>query len=554
MIANDKCQNSSSDDRSNITSTKNDKMLSILRKKRRAFYHTYLLSVMAAFTIGLAMGIFFLPLIGSTSATTKSTDDKNHKLVVTTPIKHPKLHKYDFHKLQKRNEIDFTANNMQDNPEIYSPVSFISNVDYSMGVEAINTNEFISNNNDLAAVDDEIVDENNNSNNNIENQLEVSYEKENNEILRRLIDDDIYWGHAIEDRIPTGFTKRDSEDWQEYLHRNVTEIIKIEQGCGRMQNRLVTFSDGTKACVRYRQNIDQIQGEIFSFFLGRLLNITNLVPSAASVIDWDSRLWTQVKQHITESQWKTLRPVVFTKWIPNLGPSLIPEQFRELERHMNKNDIWNITMNDGGQTSSSQILIERLKAKYNGNNNVNNDDESSGLDWKKKLWRKKKITLNNTIYDKLVELAQWSDMIIFDYLIANLDRVVNNLYNYQWNSYIMDAPIHNLAKENDSKLLVFLDNESGLLHGYRLLKKYEIYHSQLLDDLCVFRKSTIDALKYIREDDVGKLLKDFFERTSTGKVRDVLPPLPEKSIKILIDRIDRVLQQVKKCQDQHSNR
>lgn len=158
------------------------------------------------------------------------------------------------------------------------------------------------------------------------------------------------------------------------------------------------------------------------------------------------------------------------------------------------------------------------------------------------------------MFMKFIELAQWSDLIIFDYLIANLDRVVNNLYNFQWNADIMAAPAHNLAKQIDSQLLVFLDNESGLLHGYRLLKKYEAYHGLLLDNLCVFRKSTVDALKFLRDNNPGELLNEFFERTTTSKVRDVLPPLPEKSIKILADRIDRVLQQVQKCQDAYSNR
>jgi four-jointed box protein 1 len=270
------------------------------------------------------------------------------------------------------------------------------------------------------------------------------------------------------------------------------------------------------------------------------------VPSTSTVIDWDSRLWQQVKQHITESQWKTLRPVVFTKWIPDLEPSGIPEQFRPLERHMNKNDIWNITLDDG-TTKPSQILIDRLKSKYNS-------DDTSSESRKKKLWQKKKIVLNDGVYSKFIELAQWSDLIVFDYLIANLDRVVNNLYNFQWNADIMSAPAHNLARHSSSQLLVFLDNESGLLHGYRLLKKYEAYHSVLLDDLCIFRKPTIDALRMLRTTNAGELLNALFEQTTTSKVRDVLPPLPDKSIKILSDRIDRVLQQVQKCQDIYSNR
>lgn len=607
-----------------------DTMHLILRKQRRAFlHHTCLLSVMAAFTIGLAMGIFFLPLIGLTSA--KSSNSNSNDVMSTnviTQAKHVKLHKYDFHKAAPSNNqknslmpSENSNNKFLNNPNIYSSVSFISDEEkysteenilnsWNNGVRKVKNDYGIVAGNDDSAVplDDDVVveipqrrEEVNGDNpmqgnngrrkmNDLEHDMSSSisggmqqshnnkianrqkqqqtdhaavdddvddlsgqtssstYEKENNETMRRIIEDDIYWGQIIEDRLPHGYGKRDTEDWLNYLESNVTEIIKIEQGCGRMQNRLITFSDGVKACVRYRQNTDQIQGELFSFFLGRLLNITNLVPSTSTVIDWDSRLWQQVKQHITESQWKTLRPVVFTKWIPDLEPSGIPEQFRPLERHMNKNDIWNITLDDGTM-KPSQILIDRLKPKYNSDDSLTSSESR-----KKKLWQKKKIILNDRVYSKFIELAQWSDLIVFDYLIANLDRVVNNLYNFQWNADIMSAPAHNLARDPNSQLLVFLDNESGLLHGYRLLKKYEAYHSVLLDDLCIFRKPTIDSLRMLRNNNAGELLNAVFEQTTTSKVRDVLPPLPDKSIKILSDRIDRVLQQVQKCQDMYSNR
>lgn len=592
-----------------------DTMLLLLRKNRRSFYHqTCLLSVMAAFTIGLAMGIFFLPLIGLTSAKsstdTISQSQQNNNSLHSQPStvgKYTKVHKYDFKSTDNKNQIHevkgsnsnngngnsftpTTINNNFLNPTIYSSVSFISDEKYSTEniLNSWNNEKARKVNNDYGTgvddvfieipdnEDDDDVDGRNSRKRNMNNDFDDlehdnvvggvlqqsyfpigndkrfdddlngrnSYEKENNETLRRIVDDDIYWGQMVENRLPIGFSKRDTEHWQEYLEANTTEIIKIEQGCGRMQNRLVTFSDGVKACVRYRQNTDQIQGELFSFFLGRLLNITNLAPSTAAVINWDSKLWSQVKEHITESQWKTSRPVVLTKWIPDLEPSEIPEPFRPLERHLNRDDIKNITMDDGGAMKPTQILIDRLKPKHNADSNQN----------AKRLWQKRKVVLSDRMLVKFVELAQWSDLIIFDYLIANLDRVVNNLYNFQWNADIMAAPAHNLAKQVNSQLLVFLDNESGLLHGYRLLKKYEAYHGLLLDNLCVFRKSTVDGLKFLRDNNPGELLNEFFERTTTGKVREVLPPLPEKSVKILKDRIDRVLLQVQKCQDAYSNR
>ncbi|XP_031634579.1 extracellular serine/threonine protein kinase four-jointed [Contarinia nasturtii] len=357
-----------------------------------------------------------------------------------------------------------------------------------------------------------------------------------------VIENNIFWGKIIEDALPMGYSVDHVNAWNDYVNKNA--IVKLEIGCGRMQNRLVTFQDGRKACARYRQNTDQIQGELFSFYLGRLLNLTNLAPSAASIIDLNSNPWISAAQDVQSAQWKVQRPVVLTDWIPDLEAANIPVLFQPMERHLNKFDVKNITL--GLDVKPPKTLMHHLggiKPNPNWNqlpvkmDHTNND-----------------IELNKTVQQKLVELAQWSDLIIFDYLIANLDRVVNNLYNFQWNADIMTAPAHNLARQSDSKLLVFLDNESGLLHGYRLLKKYETYHGLLINNLCVFRRRTIDALQKMQSDGIGRQLQQLFEQSTSDKVRDVLPSLPDKSIKILVDRIDRVLGQVQKCRELFSNR
>lgn len=308
------------------------------------------------------------------------------------------------------------------------------------------------------------------------------------------VESDIYWGRRIEHLLPEGYNDEKHELWEAYVQKAVA--IKMESGCGRMQNRLVTFQDGLKACVRYRQNIDQIQGELFSFYLAKILNLQNLAPSILSVVDLGKSLWQNLRNEIASAQWNSNRPLILTQYIPNLNPASIPVIFRPMDRHLNKYDIINMTSN----------------------------------------------------VDNLVELAQWSDLIVFDYLTANLDRIVNNLYNYQWNVNIMDAPAHNLAKKSDSALLVFLDNESGLLHGYRLLKKYETYHSLLLENLCMFRKETAAKIKRLKlKKNVGVLLKEMFESQNSGKIREILPTIPDTSIKILNERIDKVYNQITRC-------
>ncbi|CAD7014368.1 extracellular serine/threonine protein kinase four-jointed [Ceratitis capitata] len=343
-----------------------------------------------------------------------------------------------------------------------------------------------------------------------------------------IIKSNIYWGELVERALPQGFSAQDTRDWNAYV-ASQTVVQHLELGCGRMQNRLLIFRDGTRACARYRQNTDQIQGELFSFYLGRLLNMTNLAPSAVLTVNVESDKWSAVVRDITQAQWKQQRPVVLTRWLPYLEPAGIPQPFQPIDRHLNKHDVWNITL----ALTASDATVQTPLVAYAHNDAVSSVDIP--------------ITPTSLALEHLVELAQWSDLIVFDYLIANLDRVVNNLYNYQWNAEIMAAPAHNLARQSKSQLLLFLDNESGLLHGYRLLKKYEAYHGLLLNNLCVFREPTIRALRQLREAGAGRKLREIFERTASDEVRDVLPTLPDKSVKILNDRIDRVLQQVDKC-------
>ncbi|XP_039953760.1 extracellular serine/threonine protein kinase four-jointed [Bactrocera tryoni] len=355
-----------------------------------------------------------------------------------------------------------------------------------------------------------------------------------------IIKSNIYWGELVERALPQGFSAQDTRDWNAYVGSE-TAVQRLEQGCGRMQNRLLTFRDGTRACARYRQNTDQIQGELFSFYLGRLLNMTNLAPSAVLTVNVESDKWATVVHDIMQAQWKQQRPVVLTRWLPNLEPAGIPQPFQPIDRHLNKQDVWNITSTLTTTTADTSVSAEATDNALN--QDAHSQDASINIS----------ITPNSLALERLVELAQWSDLIVFDYLIANLDRVVNNLYNFQWNAEIMAAPAHNLARQSNSQLLIFLDNESGLLHGYRLLKKYEAYHGLLLNNLCVFREPTIRALRLLRDAGAGRKLREVFEQTANAEVRDVLPTLPDKSIKILNDRIDRVLGQVDKCKQMINN-
>ncbi|XP_061176569.1 four-jointed box protein 1-like [Saccostrea echinata] len=305
----------------------------------------------------------------------------------------------------------------------------------------------------------------------------------------------IFWSEATEKKCPGGFTEKEQEDWKSKI--NNVKVVKLENGCGRMQNRLATFKDASRACVRYRMNTDQIQGDIFSFYLSKLLGISNVPPSSLHLVNTIDDRWRTVTGEIANSKWADDKVVIFTQFVEGLKPSHIPFEFREEDR--------------------------KLHPKQDLGNSKGPED--------------------------LCDLVQWSDLLIFDYLTANLDRVVNNMFNRQWNPNMMNTPAHNLERTSNGRL-VFLDNESGLFHGYRLLDKYASYHKKLLDALCVFRNSTARAIERLyRSGNAGEELNKLFSQHE--ELSNQIPRFPQKNAKILQQRIADVYEQIQMCKKQY---
>lgn len=305
----------------------------------------------------------------------------------------------------------------------------------------------------------------------------------------------ILWTKNAENMCPSGFSNRDHTEWKSKV--NSMKIVKMGDGCGRMQNRMLTFRDASKACARYRLNIDQMQGEIYSYYLSKLLKIPNVPPSSLQLLDSKSDLWLSVRPEIANAQWPDDKVIIVTKWIDDLKPSFIPPEFRGEDKTL----------------FPSSVLGQKSK-------------------------------------DTVCELLQWSDLIIFDYLTANLDRVVNNMFNKQWNDQMMNSPAHNLERST-SGALVFIDNESGLFHGYRLQDKYSSYHKLLLHSLCIFRESTASEIERLHlSGSIGDELHKLF--TDSESFHRYIPKIPRKNVKILQQRLDDVYNQIQQCRTRYS--
>uniref|UniRef100_A0A6P6XZP6 Extracellular serine/threonine protein kinase four-jointed-like n=1 Tax=Dermatophagoides pteronyssinus TaxID=6956 RepID=A0A6P6XZP6_DERPT len=318
----------------------------------------------------------------------------------------------------------------------------------------------------------------------------------------KLIEDQIYWSSNI-DRSTNSNNDFDNEiiNWIDSISKS--KFIRFESGCGRMQNRLLITDQGDKICARYRHNNEQIFGEYYSFLLARILQISNVLPTTLITYNVNDR-WKSIANLLSNNQtkWKTNKTIVLTKYLKNLKPTLIPRQFRSKSK--------------------------RLYPIY--------DD------------------LNQNQTTIISELIQWSDLIILDYLTGNTDRMINNMINENWNPQMMENPVHNLLKQqqqNDDKL-IFIDNESGLFHGYRLLKRYEHLHRSLLDGLCIFRRSTIENLEKIsklKSNQFLKLLQNYFDHFTIETDKNSKNLMPTKNFNILRQRIKQILKQVEICKE-----
>lgn len=301
----------------------------------------------------------------------------------------------------------------------------------------------------------------------------------------------IFWSGWLEELFSAGFAEEYSREWQERVR--TYRIVKLEPGCGRMSNQLATFADGTKACVRYGINVDQVQGEVLTYYLARLLGITNLPPLVLSQLSPESEQWAAVKTHTDALQWSDRAVVSLTKWVANLSGVVTPGPLRQ---------------------------------------------ESSGL-------HPRLQELDNKTTPELLELMQWTDLILFDYLTANFDRLVSNLFSRQWDSRVMERDTNNLLKTPDGDI-VFIDNEAGLVHGYRVLDMWEKYHSAVLSSVCVFRGRTAQRVAELhRRRDSRKVLLELYR--DSEPLSSQLGFLSDEHAGILQDRIGRLHKHISHC-------
>ncbi|XP_028583779.2 four-jointed box protein 1 [Podarcis muralis] len=312
----------------------------------------------------------------------------------------------------------------------------------------------------------------------------------------------IFWSRALEAQVPPGFSAEEAASWLRAARE--ARVVSLERGgCGRSSNRLARLSDGSRACVRYGINAEQIQGEALSYHLAGLLGIQErLPPLALARVEARGGQWAPVRDELRGSPWADGAVVSLARWVDNLTDVVAPAPWRA---------------EAGAAATSGPRRLQPLSA-----------GELRGLS-----------------QAQLVELVQWSDLIVFDYVTANFDRLVSNLFSLQWDPRVMQRATSNLHRAPNGGL-VFLDNEAGLVHGYRLLAMWDKYNEPLLRSVCVFREATAQRVRELHRtrNAAAQLLHLYRTREPLA---GVLGFLSEQQAQLLQDRVDFVHKHILHC-------
>ncbi|GIY46231.1 polyadenylate-binding protein 2-B [Caerostris darwini] len=314
-----------------------------------------------------------------------------------------------------------------------------------------------------------------------------------------IVEDRIFWSDELEKRSPKGLADAEAQAALQKLRSSKVKRVEAPtwNRCGRPKNQFVVFDDNSKACARYRAPHQYlVQGEVLSFYLARLLGITNVPAVALSAVKDFQGQWNKENvKNLLESKWEANTTVALIQWIENLERDKLPS-----------------------------LLLSSLMS----------DDVLSAN-------RGELLSLPVT---KLVELLQWSDLIIFDYITGNYDRVASmqDAADKEKKPSIMQETIHNLVRSKSDGALWLIDNESGLLDSYSLLYgpagqdgRFLAFHQQMLKTNCLFRRSTVERVQWLHQtQQAGRILLDL-----VGQLEPLFTPIErvEEISKRLQDRI-----------------
>jgi len=350
-----------------------------------------------------------------------------------------------------------------------------------------------------------------------------------------LIQDGMYWSDKVINNVDPGL---DEETIQAELRSlRSRKVQSLEEPtwlkCGREQNRFVTFSDGVHACARYREPHNQlVLGEVMSFYLARLLGIHNVPAVILSQVDPNNPVWKSAMSEVKSSEWRVGSIVAMIQWVEDLVRDKMPDILRK-------------------------ALLARTTLDGTSDDDTYSDLPSDVTH----------VNIRDLSVTEAAELAQWSDLVVFDYLTANYDRVASmqDAAEKENHPEVLSETVHNLAKSTRTGSLWLIDNESGMLDAYSLLypqfvdneakkeaNRFKTMHQDMLQTTCIFKRSTVDKIFGLyKNGDTVSVLNDFISR-SEPFYEELLRSIPGQDAAYkehFQERVEEVWTWMKQCQE-----
>ena len=319
------------------------------------------------------------------------------------------------------------------------------------------------------------------------------------------VDGAVYWSRTLDAELSQQnlFSLKIGQDFASKVRNE--EVVSLQNGCGRPKNLLAVLSDGTKVCCRYREKQwKELRGDLYAYHLNGYLNMWNVPPTLLVEVNFSSKQWKRVAMKAKEAGWQDRTKVALSLFVEDLNDEFIPIIMRNQDKNVS-------------------LTRERLS----------------------------EMSLND---EKVFRLMQWTDMILFDFIIGHTDRLFNTLFNLQWNHAMLKKSVHNLEKTQSGKL-VLIDNESGFWMGYSMGRsdqmKYEL-QVRFLKKMCIFRQSTVDKIRSLANMSQGSQpgdvqLEQFIKGSDMESYEMLEASLDSFQRKEFRSRLSVVVEQLQEC-------
>ena len=286
----------------------------------------------------------------------------------------------------------------------------------------------------------------------------------------------IYWSDEVEKLIPKGLSEDVADEWVVSTRSSRIKVECLEAAstdkCGHSSwaqqhqpNAFAVLTDGSKMCVRSRMGQPEfLVAESLSYWLARFLTLDNVPPVTLTYSNHAT--WSVVKGVMQSLKWKNDSLLSLCLWVDGIGQSNDTAKWRRVP-----------TLIRNAWGSGLPVTKDTFKEVVLGDQN---NSKSTRTVQPRTM----------TVHEEMALMAQWSTMIVFDFITGNADRLHPLFLNQNvYKRTVAHEVINNLAVFKTSPKLWLIDNETG----FRMINETE-WKEKIVQTCCIFQRKVVERL------------------------------------------------------------